>query len=69
MLVSYICSKDLHNGMHDGMILANWKPCQKRINLSDRLKSTGSLKSSQKFLDTALQKKCQIQAELAYMND
>ena len=46
---SFICSKDLYNGMHDGMLLANWKPCQKRINLSNQLKSTGSLESGPSF--------------------
>ena len=45
----YICLKDLHNRMHDGMLLANWKLCQKRIYLSDRLKSTESLDFSPSF--------------------
>ena len=44
-LVRYICSKDLHSGT----LCANWKSSQKRINLSNRSKSTGSLKSSPNF--------------------
>ena len=49
-LVCYKCSKDLHlNGMHDGTLFANLKSRQKRINLSNRSKSTGSLESSPSF--------------------
>ena len=48
-LVSYICSKVLHNGMHSGILLANWKLHQKSINLSDLSESTGSLESSPSF--------------------
>ena len=48
MLLHYVCSTNLNNGMHNGM-LANWKSCQKRMNLSNWLKSTGSLESSPSF--------------------
>ena len=63
-LVRSICSKDSHNGTHDGTY-------QKRINRSNQSKkSTEGLAGIQsKFLDGALQKKCQTQAELAYTND
>ena len=44
-LVRYMCSKDLQNRA----LLANWKLHQKRINLSNRSKSTGSLESSPSF--------------------
>ena len=48
--ICYKCSKDLHiNGMHDGTLLANLKSCQKRINLSNQSKTTGSLESSPSF--------------------
>ena len=59
--------KRLHiKGMHDGTLLANLKSCHKPVKpVKDHWKS--GIQS--KFLDVAVQNKCETQAELAYTND
>ena len=60
-LVRCICSKDSHNGTHDGTY-------QKRINRSNLSKSAEGLEFSPSS-GYGTSKKCQTQAKLAYTND
>ena len=52
------CLKDLHNGTHDGTLLADWNSAKENKPVKP-VKEHWKSGIQPKFLDVALQKKCQ----------